>query len=63
MELHQNVDKFLHLREKVVENSRLAPQFLPSQLPNLPDRQPRRGGLSTDWGGQSIGLCGILDWQ
>ena len=36
MELHQNVDKFLHLREKVVENSRLAPQFLPSQRPNLP---------------------------
>ena len=36
MELHQNVDKFLHLREKVVENSRLAPQFLPSPRPNLP---------------------------
>ena len=36
MELHQNVEKLLHLREKVVENSRLAPQFLPSQRPNLP---------------------------
>ena len=36
MELHQNVEKFLHLREKVVENSRLAPQFLPSPRPNLP---------------------------
>ena len=30
------VEKFLHLREKVVENSRLAPQFLPSPRPNLP---------------------------
>ena len=36
MELHQNVEKFLHLSEKVVENSRLAPQFLPSPRPNLP---------------------------
>ena len=36
MELHQNVEKLLHLRKKVVENSRLAPQFLPSQRPNLP---------------------------
>jgi len=35
-ELHQNMEKFLHLREKVVENSRLAPQFLPSPRPNLP---------------------------
>ena len=46
MELHQNVDKFLHLREKVVENSRLAPQFLPSPRPNLPaiTDSPEGGG-------------------
>ena len=36
MQLHKNVEKFLHLREKVVENSRLAPQFLPSHRPILP---------------------------
>ena len=36
MELHQNVEKFLHLQGKVVENSILAPQFLPSPRPNLP---------------------------
>ena len=52
MELHQNVDKFLHLREKVVENSRLAPQFLPSPRPNLPaiTDSPEGGGQSTGRG-------------
>ena len=59
MELHQNVKKFLHLREKVVENSRLVPQFLPSPRPNLPasTESPEVGGIY--WlGGQSIGHCG-----
>ena len=59
MELHQNVEKFLHLREKVVENSRLAPNSYPANGQICQPLQTAQKGGPIYWlGGQSIGHCG-----
>lgn len=61
MELHQNVEKFLHLHEKVVENSRLAPQFLPSPRPNLPAiTDSPEGGANLLVGGANLLVTAVF---